>query len=199
MKFRKANLGDCHSLAEIHLKAFQGFFLTTLGKNFLKTYYKASIKSREAIVVVAFDEIKNQTVGFASGCVLSSGYHKRLLKSNLLPFLVSLSKIAITGPLAITRLIKNLDKKTTANDDGQYAELLSIGVLPEFTGKGIGRTLLAEFENNAKGQGAQKLALTTDYCNNDSVLTFYKHNGFEVYNTFITYPERKMYKLIKVL
>ena len=96
------------------------------------------------------------------------------------------------------RLFKNLGKgKNVNNDDGNYAELLSIGVSPDKNGLGIGQKLLVEFENKVKEKGINVITLTTDADANDNVLKFYKKSGYEVYYEFVTYPRRKMFKLIK--
>jgi ribosomal protein S18 acetylase RimI-like enzyme len=92
-----------------------------------------------------------------------------------------------------------MEKTKLIEDDGKYAELLSIAVTPNAKGLGIGRELIAHFESDAKARGCKKIALTTDYYNNDVVVAFYKKSGYKVFYEFTTYPNRKMYKLIKNL
>lgn len=77
--------------------------------------------------------------------------------------------------------------------------MLSIAILPDLKGSGYGKVLLDEFEKKAKFHQASKIALTTDYNNNDNVIKFYNKSGYEVYYDFIAYPNRHMYKLIKKL
>lgn len=199
MKIRNATLSDISDIVTIHESAFKGFFLTSLGKRFLCTYYKTSLESRESIVLVAVDEKFNQSIGFAAGCIHSKGYHKRLLFNNLLSFLFSAGLGLLKNPAGLIRLIKNLDKKSSKNDNGQYGELLSIGIIPEYSGKGTGKELLFKFETAMITKGVKKLALTTDTEDNEGVFAFYLKNGYQEYSTFTTYPNRKMYRLIKVL
>lgn len=198
MNIRTAAKSEYQAFADIHQKAFDGFFLTALGKGFLKTYYKASLNNSESVAICAVDD-ENRMVGFCIGCTLSKGYHKRLVKNNLIAFLIQGISILFTKPKALYRLAFNLDKNTIKTDDGNYAELLSIGVLPETKGSGIGKELIKRFEAEAKAKGCTKIALTTDYNNNDEVVAFYKKSGYEVFYEFTTYPERRMYKFIKNL
>lgn len=183
-------------LADIHQKAFKGFFLTTLGKGFLQTYYKANLKSEESISICAVNDY-NHIIGFCMGCVLSKGYHKRLIKNNLSLFVFQGVLLLLTKPKALYRLYFNLEKNAINTYDGDYAEILSICVLPEIKGSGIGKEMIKKFEEIAINNGCKKIALTTDFYNNHNVLEFYKKTGYEIFCEFTTYPNRRMYKLIK--
>ncbi len=198
MKIRTAHLKDVATLAEIHTEAFRDFFLTSLGTGFLKTYYKASLKSSESIAFVALDAEDN-IIGFSSGCAKAAGFHKRLILSNMLSFILQGLLIFFGRPKAILRLLLNLDKNENTADDGNYTELLSIAVLPSHKGEGIGRALIQAFEQEAIKRGCKRIALTTDFTNNQDVILFYKNSGYEVFYDFTTYPDRKMYKFIKYL
>ena len=103
-------------------------------------------------------------------------------------------------PNSIIRLFRNLEKRSSiVSDDGNYAELLSIAVLPNASNKGMGHSLLRVFEKEMKAMGVSKVVLTTDSTSNDNVISFYQKNGFKVLYKFVTYPNREMYKLIKEL
>jgi len=183
-------------LTEIHTEAFKEFFLTSLGTGFLRTYYMASLKSRESIAFVAIDT-EGRITGFSSGCAKAAGFHKRLILSNIIPFLLQGILITFTKPKSLLRLMRNLDKNNDTADDGNYAELLSIAVLPSCKGEGIGKEVIQAFEAEAKKRGCAKIALTTDLEGNQDVLSFYNKSGYKIFYEFITYPNRKMYKLIK--
>lgn len=99
----------------------------------------------------------------------------------------------------LTRLAKNLDKNPSTSDDRNYAELLSIAILPQLKGSGTGKALLELFEEEVVIRGGQKIALTTDYENNERVIAFYQKCGYEIFYDFVTYPNRHMYKMIKTL
>lgn len=198
MIFRKPKISEVEILTQIHIAAFKDFFLTELGSGFLNTYYSTVLKSTESISICAIDE-NDKIVGFSMGCIVSRGFHKQLLKQNILSFMLQGVIILFSKPCALWRLAKNMDKKNTAGDSGNYAELLSIAVSPDAKGTGIGKKMMSQFEEEAIIKGCTKVALTTDYYNNEDVIAFYKKNGYEIFYEFTTYPNRKMYKLLKNL
>ena len=198
ISYRFAKIEDANQIADIHLQAFEDFFLTSLGLGFLKLYYKSAINFKGATTICAINE-NNKIIGFSMGSIISTNFHKKLILSNKLGFFIRVIIILFSNPKALNRLKKNLQKKADPNDDGDYAELLSIGVLPEFKGLGVGKGLLIEFERAVLNAGAKRISLTTDIEKNQNVVNFYFSMKFKVYYEFITYPNRKMYKLIKNL
>lgn len=198
MIYRKVKYNEYKILAFIHQIAFPDFFLTNLGEEFLGDYYKACIKSSHSISIGAVDD-RGEIVGFAVGSLKSKGFHKNLIFENFFLFTKRAIILILSKPRAIIRLIKNLDKNHSLEDDGKYSELLSIGILHELKGTGIGKDLLFTFEKEVKKRGEKKIALTTDLENNERVIAFYEKCGYKQFYSFTTYPSRKMYKMIKTL
>jgi ribosomal protein S18 acetylase RimI-like enzyme len=196
--YRKAEKDDYSQMADIHIEAFKSFFLTTLGKSFLSTYYRSALRDRDSVAICSCDQDK-KIVGFAIGTVSSKGYHKRLLFNNFFRFMLEVLFIIFSNPKAIIRLMLNLNKAPEKHDDGQYSELLSIGVIDSMKGYGVGKKLLRKFEHELMDRGFKKLVLTTDYFNNKEVINFYFSQGYSIFYEFTTYPERRMYKLVKDL
>lgn len=197
MKYREIEINDCDQIVDLHLLTFKSFFLSSLGSSFLRTYYSSCIKSSNSVGVCAVNE-DNKIVGFAVGNLMANKFHITLIKQNKMPFFIEGFKLLFTRPFAVVRLIKNLMKgSSTVQDSGLYGELLSIGVNPSEKGKGIGKILILEFENILKSNNCKQVALTTDYLDNDYALSFYSKLGYDVYYDFITYPNRRMFKLIK--
>ena len=177
IKYIKSTVDQSGHIAKIHLKSFPNFFLTSLGYSFLKTYYRNCVKSKEAISICAIDNETKKILGFAVGCFNSKGFNKKLIFSNLLEFSYQALVLLFTKPIALIRLFKNLSKNNNKDDKGNYAELLSIGVLPDKKGFDIGYNLLVKFENQVREKGIDTVTLTTDADSNDSVLRFYKKSG----------------------
>lgn len=198
MVVRAINFCDIEKVAEVHKVSFEGFFLTSLGTKFLKTYYKSCLKNNKTIALGVFDD-QGSLKGFATGTVVALGYHRMVFLKNFFAFLKALFLVLIRRPGVAYRLGKNLNKSPFINDTMDYAELLSIAVLPELKGAGLGGVLLENFEIQAKALGASKVVLTTDFKDNDIVLAFYRKRGYQIYYDFITYPSRHMYKMIKLL
>lgn len=190
---------DIPQVTEVHLKAFKGFFLSELGKDFLMLYYKCFLEEKNGFGVGIFDG-DNQLIGFSVAATYSKGFNKKLFFNHITQFLKFGIIISVTNPAALVRLILNMTKNNNSSlDDGNYAELFSIAVDPEKQGSGAGKALLEETEIIAKEKGCKQITLTTDYFNNSAVINFYKKMGYNVFYDFYAYPKRKMYKMIKVL
>ncbi len=199
MRIRAAHKTDNKYLAKLHIEVFQGFFLSTLGEQFLSRYYKVVLKHPETICLFAVDETHN-ICGYVLGRINAKGYLKRIVKSSPFVFACEAIRLLITKPKALIRLLNNLDKKredSEVYDSQDYSEIGLIGVLPQYKGHGIGHKLLDEFEVILKKNGVSKISLTTDAENNANTLAAYKAWGFENYYSFVSYPNRKMYRLIK--
>jgi ribosomal protein S18 acetylase RimI-like enzyme len=196
MKIRKLIKSDLPEIVQIHQEAFAGFFLNTLGTAFLSTYYKACLKSRNIIAIGVIDE-NNKVLGFAIGPKVSKGFHKQIILWNICSFSLIFFRIIFTNPKAIIRLMFNINKVKNTLDDGNYCELLSIGICKIFQNKGYGKFLIQVFVNLVKQENCSIITLTTDALENDETLGFYKKCGFTLFYEFTAYPERKMYKLIK--
>lgn len=196
MVVKKIEIQDIDSVVNIHLLAFRNFFLSSLGINFLKVYYRSSLKHPDAIAFGLYD-CNNCLKGFAFGTLLANGFHKKILLNNFFQFLIPIFLKALFDPKIIVRLFKNLNKGKEFKDDGNYSELLSLAITPEFSGKGYGKLVLDTFEKKVVELGSKKITLTTDYFNNESTIAFYQKRGYKKYYIFDAYPKRKMYKLIK--
>lgn len=198
MIIRKATITDIDSIVKIHIDAFQGFFLTSLGPKFLSFYYSCFVRSNETITVVA--EENGVVYGFAASTKMCKSFNSRLIKNNLLPFCLLSLKLLFNNPTALLRLIRNLTKKGKGLDDEEdYAELYSIGVCEDAQGQGVGKEMLLSSEEHMKEEGVSRLSLTTDYYHNEQAIAFYHSMGYKIMYEFIAYPNRKMYRLIKNL
>ena len=196
---RKANCADVEGIVKIHQAAFPDFFLTSLGERFLKLYYGTFINCKEGVVYCA--EKGNTLVGFSATSYVSRGFHARLIKKNIIKYVVEAIAILLVRPKSIVRLLKNLDKESSDSkivDNGLYAELYSIGVSPSCQGEGVGKRLLTITEEDVSAHNGQ-ISLTTDYYDNEKTMGFYRSLGYEDYYEFVTYPNRKMWRLIKHL
>lgn len=198
MEIRKAEQVDIESIVKIHSDAFEGFFLTSLGTDFLKFYYICFVNSSETVMMCAVENGK--IMGFSASTKVCKGFNSRLIKSNLVDFGMLAMKLMFTSPKSLIRLLKNLTKKGEVVEDNEdYAELYSIGVSQDAQGKGVGKLLLAASEKIMKEEGVKRVSLTTDYYNNDATVGFYLSMGYEVLYEFVAYPDRKMYRFIKSL
>jgi len=195
---RKATRNDIEAIVRVHEAAFPDFFLTKLGTSFLRLYYNSVMNHKDGVLLAC--KMDGIIIGLCAGTVLSAGFNSKLIKANIIKFGIESMKILFTKPKALIHLIKNMSKEdSSAGDDGNYAELLSIAVDPKVQRSGAGKAMLLELEKLIKEKGGERLSLTTDYEDNEKAIGFYKSLGYEPWYDFVTYPNRKMYRLIKQL
>lgn len=194
----RASLKDIDAVVKIHEKTFRGFFLTKLGSSFLYLYYKSVLNNADGILFVS--RKNDKIIGLCAATMLSAGFNTRLIKDNIIRYGMESLKLLFVNPKNLLHLIKNMSKEDSRfGDDGNYAELLSIGVDPNVQRSGAGREMLLKLEAEVKKRGGKKLSLTTDYKDNEKAINFYKSQGYEPWYDFLTYPNRRMYRMIKYL
>ena len=140
INIREATIRDMDAIVKIHDQAFPEFFLTSLGDKFLKLYYTSVLNHTDGVLLVC--ENDNNMIGFCAGTLLSSGFNIRVVKANIWPYIQASSKLVFTRPSSLVHLMKNMSKEdANKGDDGNYAELLSIGVDPNAQRCGAGTEL----------------------------------------------------------
>lgn len=198
IELRSVKTSEIEQVVKVHIDAFAGFFLTSLGKHFLMTYYKSITNHPDGLVLGCFDN--DELLGFCAATKLSKGFNSSLVKRNLPAFLWEGCRLFFTRPAALIRLFENFTKTdNNLSDKGEYCELLSICVSRNAQGQGISKILLSQLESTLKNDGQKRLSLTTDYYNNEKAINLYKSSGYSVMYEFITFPDRKMYRFIKNL
>lgn len=198
MEIRDVQKNEIREVVEVHKVAFRDFFLTQLGDCFLTAYYECIRKNEKCILLGLYDN--NKLCGFCAATSLSKDFNKQLVKKNCLRFLFIGLILLITKPFALIRIIRNFTKTNSDySDNGEYAELLSIGIHSNKQGFGGGRSLLIKLEEDLLERGCSNISLTTDYNNNEYSIQFYIGLGYSVFYEFIAYPNRKMYRMIKRL
>ncbi|GHT33563.1 GNAT family N-acetyltransferase [Bacteroidia bacterium] len=183
-------------VVSVHESSFSNFFMTELGSYFLTVYYKSVSHNKNSILLGCYED--DSLLGFCAATYLSKGFYKKLIKENFLHYFFISIYLLLSKPASLIRLIKNLTKKNPEiSDNGEYAELLSIATSVDSQGKGIGKKLLLQLEVELKLKSCTELSLTTDYYDNDKVISFYKNLSYNPLYDFVSYPNRKMYRMIK--
>lgn len=195
---QKATANDIDAIVRIHEAAFPDFFLTSLGAGFLKLFYTSVMNHKDGVLLVCENE--ERVIGFCAGTMLSSGFNSKLIKANIWAYMLASLRILFTRPMSLVHLMKNMSKEESSQGDkGQYAELLSIGVDPTVQRSGGGTAMLKSLEEEVKARGGKNLSLTTDFNDNEKAIFFYKSLGYESWYDFVTYPNRRMWRMMKVL
>ena len=91
-------------VVDIHMQSFTGFFLTFLGKGFLKQLYMGFMNHPGSGLIVAIDD--GQVVGFLAYSDDLSGFYKYLIKRKLIPFAWYAGCAFLRNPKIMFRLLR---------------------------------------------------------------------------------------------
>ncbi|MDY4531601.1 MAG: GNAT family N-acetyltransferase [Enterocloster aldenensis] len=181
-----------NDVVEIHLNTFEGFFLTFMGKGFLKLMYRSYIEYKDSGILVAFQD--NVPIGFLAYSGDLSGLYKYMIKKRLISFGWYSLAAFFRRPTIFMRLVRALLKPAETERSERYVELASIGINTKFKSAGVGTGLIDELKNRVDFTKFEYITLETDALNNEAANYFYKKNGFRVMRTFQTKEGRKMYE-----
>lgn len=145
IRFAK-NESDMKQISIIHETVLRDSFLASLGNKFLEKFYKSTLNNENMATVVVVDEDK--IIGFATfgtqlGTILKTTFAK-IFKETLF----ALAK----NPSILFKLI-SIPFYPSFKDKAKFAEIFSLAVLPQYQGKGIGKSLLNYCKNELNKRG----------------------------------------------
>lgn len=190
---RRIGVGEkniINEIAHIHVETFQGFFLTFLGKGFLKKMYEAYCEHAESDLLVAFQ--KTAPVGFLAYSEDLSGLYRYMIKKKLVYFAWYSMGAFFRNPKIFLRLIRAFLKPKESERNVRYVELASIGVHPKYASSGIGTLLIQKLKSEVDFNFYEYITLETDEIDNDTAILFYERNGFIKERSFVTHEGRRM-------
>lgn len=177
-------------IVQIHLDTFTGFFLTFMGKGFLRQMYRSYCEYEDSGVLVAMDN--GTPIGFLAYSGDLSGLYKYMIKKRLFLFGWYSLGAFFRKPSVFLRLVRALLKPGESKRDEKYVELASIGVKPTNKSKGIGTKLIDELKHKVDFSKYAYITLETDADNNERANIFYQKNGFVLEREFSTPEGRRM-------
>lgn len=196
-KIIKRNKKEISTISDIHIETFKGFFLTFLGKGFLKCMYSSFVDFSGAELIVAYEE--DRIVGFLAYSEDLSGLYRFMLRHKFFKFVIYAVGAFFRRPKTFFRLFRALLKPNESKRNEKYIHISSIGVRPNYRGQGIGSMLLKTVIETADFTEYNYISLETDADNNDQTNLFYIKNGFKLEEQYLTHEGRKMneYRLYK--
>jgi GNAT superfamily N-acetyltransferase len=179
---RPADQKDVNGMVAVHLKAFEGFFLTLMGPRFLTLMYGGFIDDGAPAFVA--DE-GGSVVGFVVGAARPAGFFRKMLTSRGLVMLVAAVPALLRAPArVIERLWSGLRYRGESPPELKGCWLLSsIAVDPARGGAGTGSDLIRAFCMAARDAAAPGVYLLTDATGNEGGQRFYLRNGFIAHST----------------
>jgi ribosomal protein S18 acetylase RimI-like enzyme len=201
---RAATLSDLPRIVAIHEAAFTGFFLTLLGRRFLRELYHGFITDSSGICLVCEAELaagQRELAGFVVGTVAPESFFRGLLLRRGARFVMAAVPALVMHPLKVApRLLHAVRYRGDRPMRVQAAALLSsVGVHPQAARRGIGRTLIDQFCEHAARRGAGQVYLTTDREANEAANTLYERAGFAVADELVRRDGRVMNLYVRVL
>jgi ribosomal protein S18 acetylase RimI-like enzyme len=177
---RTATGADLARVAELHEAAFPGFFLTRMGRPFLRAYYRLVLEYAHGILLVA--EGPDGVVGFVAGFLEPERFYALMGRGKwrlLAPIVLGV----IQRPGTIPAVFANVRKVRAGGPaprsaTGAGSELSSLGVHPSASGRGVGQALVRGFVCCSAAEGADHVYLTTDAEGNERTNAFYRKLGF---------------------
>lgn len=179
-------------IVTIHLNTFTGFFLTFMGRGFLRQMYQSYCDHDESGLLVAEEDGK--ALGFLAFSSNFSGLYKFMIKTRLIQFGWYSVGAFFRRPSAFMHIISAFLKPGEAKREEKYVELSSIGVDTNVKLKGIGSKLIDALKNNVDFNKYSYINLETDAVDNEGAIHFYEKNGFVRERMFETDEGRKMYE-----
>ena len=190
-KLEKQDKRAVEKVVQVHLDTFQGFFLTFMGRGFLRQLYGSYCEHEASGLLGAFDSQEN-LVGFLAYSSQLSGLYKYMIKKRLIPFAWYALGAFFRKPKVFMRLVRAFLKPGESRREEAYVELASIGVSPEAKGTGIGSSLIDELKKRVDFNEFAYINLETDAADNDAANGFYQKNGFVLHRSFQTHEGRAM-------
>lgn len=179
-----------NELVTIHINTFQGFFLTFMGRGFLKQMYTAYCEHKDSGVFIA--EQDGRVCGFLAWSGDMNGLYKYMLRTRLIPFAWFSIGAFIRRPSAFLRIIRAFLKPSESVRQEDYVELASIGVDPTWKKRGIGSQLVEKLKSVVDFNLYAYITLETDAVDNDAAIKFYENNHFSRHRLYQTAEGRKM-------
>jgi ribosomal protein S18 acetylase RimI-like enzyme len=190
IRVRAMRPDDVESVVRVHMEAFPGFFLSSLGPGFLRLFYTAVLDDEHGIALVAED--RHSVAGFVCGSTAPQGFYRRVLASQWWKFGWASISAMVCRPSAIPHLLGAVRARVAPREDSPSAELMSVATAPQAQRKGIGEELVVRFLAEARRLGAFRVTLTTDRHANEHVNAFYRRLGFTLATSFVTNTGREM-------
>ena len=185
MNYRKPEFGEMDKIAQVHMKCFEGYFLTSFGEKLIQKYYEEFFREKELFVIAEEDgAIIGFVMGYLKGSRARSNFEKnnrRELAKNLIIRCLKFDKLAIKKCFAKLINILKKTKTTVSNQTNEenIGDLLSICVLPQWRGNNVAGEIVKKFEDLLKENGVTTYTLSV-LKDNMRARRFYEKLGFEI-------------------
>lgn len=184
---RQMETRDMEAVTQLHSEALRIGFLSTLGEDFLGIIYEGITASDLGIIFVYEEDEK--VTGYIAGSMDTQRLFREIYRRKLPRLAGNLAFKVVRQPGIIRNLVRSSRYPGMAGDSVP-AELLSIAVVEDARGKGIGSALVEALIEYFRKHGVDRFKVSVDQ-RLPGVDKFYESLGFELSNTIDIY-EKKM-------
>ena len=194
---RKMRVDDIDEVARLHARCFEGYFLTALGRKFLRRYYLEFCRHSSDYAIVASSKAGRDIVALVVGTADAEAHFRKFYRRNL-PFIALLIFLRLfDSPLIRSDIWKRLNHMRAAlrsvvpglrrpassslSDNGPAEQcpvrLLGIAVAPEQRGSGLAALAMAGYEEVLRRARHKRVGLSV-LLDNERAVAFYRKNGW---------------------
>jgi len=162
---------DVARVADLHATRIVDGFLSGLGPRFLRRLYRRVLRSPHAFLLVADDG--GPIAGFLAGATdLRRFYRSFVVRDGIVAVVVAAPRLL----RALPRVIETL-RYPAGSDALPTAEILTVAVAPDATGRGIGRALVDEGTAELRRRDVESAKVVAEV-GNTAALRLYEGAGF---------------------
>ena len=183
---RQMETRDMEAVTRLHFEALKIGFLSTLGEDFLEIIYEGITASDMGVIFVYEEDEK--VAGFIAGSMDTQKLFKEVYRRKLPRLAGNLAFKVIRQPGIVRNLMRSSRYPGMAGDSVP-AELLSIAVVEDFRGKGIGSALVEALTKYFKEREVSTFKVSVDQ-RLEGADKFYEKLGFELTDTIDIYDKK---------
>jgi ribosomal protein S18 acetylase RimI-like enzyme len=184
-------LTDVPAAAALHVRAFDRFFLASLGEPFLRQFYSGFTRDPDAVTAVLRGD-DGRLVGVVVGTLSPGSFFRRLLYRRGIQLAMASLPAVVRNPRAAVRLLHGMTYRGGVPVGAGGALLSSVYVDPGAQGSGNGRKLIETWWRRAQDRGATSAYLTTDANDNERTNDLYRRAGWSMLGSYGTPEGRRM-------
>lgn len=183
-------------VVRVHEVAFPGYFLTFLGRRFLRLLYSEILKTEGNSSVVAWSSKHQAVVGFAVAVSDQENFYSGLIQRRLFAFATAALRATIRNPRIIPRLLRALTYPSKSREAPAQACFLSMGVHPDMRGRQIAVRMTDKMMQGLKDNGAESVLFVIDRDVNERAKNFHYRYGARPVREYQTPEGRWMEDLV---
>jgi len=192
---RSADGDDLSDVVSVHCAAFPGYFLTSMGPHFLRTFYAGLAEVESGVLLVAVTDM-GRVVGFVGGSEDRQAFYRALIRWRGWRFALAALPTVVRHPSVAGRVLRG--RRRAAGREPFVGSLMSLAVVPDARAGGVGEQLVSAFEEELRSRGCPAYALTTDAAGNDGVNAFYTRLGLTCSRVLVTPEGRRLNEYARV-